>query len=458
MRSGRVSHAFPFAQGNGAIRSLCACIRCFGTSSGPARICWIRKWFDGWHRLWRGSSEGGEASRTAPSSTNSANACEDPLHAAALRSQLGLDGSVGALLRCNRESVEAAAFKERTRLEAELTQMRFGLVTQLENFGMHLNAKRFEELHASWKSFLSLEVKVQAAQKSFGVADADLTSSKWKLSTFAKYVEKFAVQQWVFSTCQASPPKPSNLTKDLDWVRFVELGSFLKSDTASSRASALRALENSGSRPSLVDDSDWVDCALTNLDIMLAGVGVGTGDSASVDGSSDKSFLRLVGLPARGGKEVVSRVAIDAVLLPLCARMGVIVELEESCESKDGDLPRCICDYVLRRKSAERPVLGIVEAKRCTADSWQTAMVQAVVQCAMQLLVVQRRHRVLSGDGSKATDGSHMARPLFGLITDGRRWLCLDLHNDHMALTPVLDVINEASLRLLWRFLAERLT
>jgi len=151
---------------------------------------------------------------------------------------------------------------------------------------------------------------------------------------------------------------------------------------------------------------------------------------------------RLAGLSEVGGREAASRAAINALLLPLCSKLKVVASLEENCREEHG-LPKNVCDYVLR--TSQGKLLGVVEAKRCYARGWEMTLAKASVQCFLQLASLQ------------ASQGSKESSPLLGVVSDGRRWLCVELRKSHLAVTPVLDASQEANFWRLLRCLSKRL-
>merc|ERR1719421_2488610 len=102
-----------------------------------------------------------------------------------------------------------------------------------------------------------------------------------------------------------------------------------------------------------------------------SGAGVYTKTWKGADGKAPEELWQLVagyeessmdlglpGLAVLQGREAVSRVVVDRLLLPLCAKLGVVVSLEETFRRGEGNpLPSGVCDYTLRRGGADGPLL-----------------------------------------------------------------------------------------------------
>merc|ERR1712100_574321 len=85
-----------------------------------------------------------------------------------------------------------------------------------------------------------------------------------------------------------------------------------------------------------------------------------------------------------GSPEMLSRIVIDAVLVPLCCEGGIQLRLEETLGSSPFKVSSR-ADYTLRRKHGRRrgdrgELLGVVEAKRCDQKKWAAILAQAACQ------------------------------------------------------------------------------
>ena len=100
-------------------------------------------------------------------------------------------------------------------------------------------------------------------------------------------------------------------------------------------------------------------------------------------------FSRLAGLSDLQGHEACSRVVIDAIMFPLCARLQAGLGLEAA--TKLPIFPTSICDYVIY-SSKHGKALGVVEAKRCTPN-WAWTLSQGIAQCVWQLATLHEAQK-----------------------------------------------------------------
>ncbi|CAJ1404475.1 unnamed protein product [Effrenium voratum] len=148
--------------------------------------------------------------------------------------------------------------------------------------------------------------------------------------------------------------------------------------------------------------------------------------SPGVTGSREEVFGRLRGLDELpNGKEAAVRTVVDALIFPLCAELKTQVSMEEGFKSEP--FPTSVCDYTFR---SDQKVLGALEAKRCLPN-WAATLSQGAAQCLWQLASM------------RATQ--ECADPCVGLVTNGRRWVCLELHGRHLSISKTLDISKEAN-------------
>lgn len=163
-------------------------------------------------------------------------------------------------------------------------------------------------------------------------------------------------------------------------------------------------------------------------------VEVPDGNAGSVEDVEEEVCMRLAGLADLQGPEASTRCVIDSLIFPLCQELELGITMEESCRA--GNFPISICDYILRSDE----VLAVIEAKRCSPN-WIWTLSQGVAQCIWQLAILRE---------------SQPSKPCLGLVTDGRRWVCLQLQQQ-LAISSALDISRKEHFWILLNVLLQHL-
>jgi len=175
--------------------------------------------------------------------------------------------------------------------------------------------------------------------------------------------------------------------------------------------------------PGLTDT--WLDRLLECLDVKLRAVRVHGG---------------LQALASRGGSEALSRIAIDDVVLPLCTTLGLWAEPEDPIPG----IGRC--DYVFRR---EQQVVCVLEAKKCEPCVGEIFR-EGIEKCCTEYMPY-------FWSSHKAADGGQRSLPLHGIVSDGFRYVVVDMQHAGIAISPIITIRSNSDLKGLLRFLAARL-
>merc|ERR1712107_736953 len=189
-------------------------------------------------------------------------------------------------------------------------------------------------------------------------------------------------------------------------------------------------------------------CTNKSLGALKARVRCGLEEVLSSSGVKHCDFSEI-----KSCNETLSRQLIDAVLVPFCHAASLRLALEE----RSGHGPMTVngfADYLIRAESKQTGgkglssrILALVEAKRCEMK-WPILLSQAIAQAIIQLVSLDV--------GNRQDQAGRLA-----LISDGRRWVALELTNEALTLllwpcpskgvasgTPALDLPRMA----IWRF------
>lgn len=343
---------------------------------------------------------------------------------------------VARLLQENRFELAARHQRQAAEMEFEAARKREELLRTHKELGFALTAEQFGILRGLWKGLLDTDSDSRPKYSRAGLgdkADVEKSGCYWEPTMLSRYVRGFTVMRWDDMGISGS---------DSQRWPMEDLEHFLLETSASPEERGIAA------------DSQHPCCAaiLERLNIVLDGLAVGhlLADSKS----GDAILSRLRALSDVAALEVVCRVVVDTLLLTLCAHLGMSASLEETVTSNQNvALPRNRCDYVLRARRSSMSsgcttlpssyVVGSVEVKRCD-KKWQAMLAQGVSQCFWQLLAL------------RAMEEELVVSPLLGIVSDGRRWVCLELHERYLMITPILDLAaGEAHLQLLLRFLTD---
>jgi len=310
----------------------------------------------------------------------------------------------------NEREVQSQVFRAETETERDVALAKLELLDYHSQRGWVVSKTEFEKLESLWSEYSETKSGRAAA-----IAHSARSSSTWNAAQLSEYLPEF----WVLPWCS----KISTQRRSLE-----SLETFLKESLTELPSAVAR-----GALPGLCREDSWQEQYLGEVENVLRVLGCPEGKVAGRE-----PFRRLAGLSTLGAKEAASRCVIDKVMFPLCVELGVEVTLEEYFRTSP--VPVSICDYVLRSGGQ---VLGALEAKRCSDG----LLAQGAVQCTLQLMALW--------DGRMTR--KRTSAPLLGIVTDGRYWLCIQLHQRYLAITPLLDASHEEQFWTLLNFLAVNL-
>ncbi|CAE7682465.1 UPL3 [Symbiodinium microadriaticum] len=312
----------------------------------------------------------------------------------------------------NEREVKSQVFRAETETARDVALSKLELLDYHSQRGWVVSKTEFDKLESLWSEYS--ETKSGRAAE---IAHSARSSSLWTAEQLSEYLPEF----WVLPWCSKIRTQRRSLES---------LETFLKESLTELPSAVAR-----GDLPGICREESWQEQYLGELENILRVLGCPEG---KVNGGR-APFLRLGGLSILGAKEAASRCVIDKLIFPLCAELGVELTLEEYFRTSP--VPVSICDYVLRR---DGQLLGTLEAKRCSDG----LLAQGAAQCILQLLALWDRRR------TKTTTHA----PLLGIVTDGRYWLCIQLHQRYLAVTPLLDASQEEQFWTLLNFLAVNLS
>lgn len=352
----------------------------------------------------------------------------------------------------NLRKVQADQHSERIRQEIRIWDLYSQILDHHRLIGCPLSDDQFENLLSLWREYVAAVDKEPTGPR----ADHNMSGSKWDQPLFQKYADYFHVLDWdvdreasaggrrdrrhmldstqsqgllrtdleAFHLAEFTGVGPSNMPVG-SAVSFQDLNKFLV-DSVSTGVPV--GNYTPGSNP--LDDDLLTIARNMACNLGALGVGIPSADRCSPEREVSQTFAKLGRL-----NEASSRVIVDSILLPLCRRTGLSVKLEEKLASvyrpSGAHLPANICDYVLRPVRQTQPI-GAVEVKRCEFEpgSWKKILGQGVVQSLLQLLAIRGATQEKCGE----------TRSLIGFVTDGRRWIRIELHREHIGISPVLDL------------------
>ena len=165
---------------------------------------------------------------------------------------------------------------------------------------------------------------------------------------------------------------------------------------------------------------DICNNCLSVADLHLKGCGV-----AEVDGS------RILGLMSRLGSEALSRIAIDALLLPLCSHTthNLWADLEHAC-FKGGNQ----YDYAVFEKDR---IACIIEAKKC-CKNFATSELPASLHKLIVTYMAKEWYKLNAKAASSASEKQPLV--LIGILSDGVHWICVQWSDSCIAVTPPLSL------------------
>lgn len=326
----------------------------------------------------------------------------------------------------------------RVQASAAYSQERFLKVKRGIVFAQHLAEEAgFERCRAQWRDLFTTE---QQAQTRASVT-CFKSASSWTARAMEKFVPEFTLRHWPVPTHALGRPCRGalqllplsgldSLLLEESGLKFtntqlpVELSTVHCTDSKRSHVRGCGArLSDSPHFSGSSSASRMERCAartlLQRIDARLEVFGI---TQALCTGHRANSSTRLRTLE---GKEALSRVVVDEVLATICQGSGLCLSVEVKMSRPPPSTPTPshlggIADYVIYGPDGDE--VALVEVKRAYADSgpWHVELAKAVAQCVARLV----------GLGSARGRG----RPLLGLVTDGRRWLVLELNNAELIL------------------------
>eukprot|EP00929_Paragymnodinium_shiwhaense_P096677 TRINITY_DN58365_c0_g1_i1.p1 TRINITY_DN58365_c0_g1~~TRINITY_DN58365_c0_g1_i1.p1 ORF type:complete len:482 (-),score=78.65 TRINITY_DN58365_c0_g1_i1:83-1528(-) len=353
----------------------------------------------------------------------------------ALHAPMDLLEGVASRLKTVQADSESVAFEERLQQESRVQELRLQLLRQHQGLGLRLTATSFANLESLWQklSTAKRELSFSEAAEQRVLSDVSRTGSRWTLEQLAVYMPKIQRISW----------QEDAAFKELSWHQTGELPALLRADLKNIRRMA-RPMASTGASSGSRKVAVIADRLIETLEAM--------GMACFAGGKQSGKFDGLIKLSESGAREATSRAVIDAIMLPLCRECGVSAILERAVggAEKEPGLPKSISDYILLRNSgpdaSDIVGIGAIEAKRCLAGAEEVSEILsgAIVQCFFQMLALR-------------AEASSPPHALLGVVSDGRRWLCLELHATHLSVTPLLDLVKEPSLHVLLGFLRQRL-